>query len=253
MILPNFDSQSTFDSQQFEPYFQSIVCASTLDVVNVEALSRFVNSSGEVISPSDYIPILEKRIDFIKNHDESLWKKAIGKLVKSGWFNEGRTLSINVSPRWVTGEESLDGLLAIVEAFSVRPGSIAIEVTESDRVHGSKALMRFVARARMCGFDVLLDDYGVGSSNLQSVDKLPITGIKVDRSLIFGVYSDKRKRDILESSIGMARLLGLTCTAEGVETVDDFHVIRNIGFDCMQGFLFSRPLPEPQKELWSRI
>jgi EAL domain-containing protein (putative c-di-GMP-specific phosphodiesterase class I) len=112
-----------------------------------------------------------------------------------------------------------------------------------------------LVRLRMKGFGLSIDDYGTGYSSMQQLSRIPFTELKIDRSLVHGAADKPQLRTILQSSLELARSLGLTSVAEGVERQEDWNLLAELRCDVAQGYLISKPLPgdqiEPWLELWS--
>jgi EAL domain-containing protein (putative c-di-GMP-specific phosphodiesterase class I) len=139
----------------------------------------------------------------------------------------------------------VDRLLGLLAEYQLPPRCIEIELTESVLQNGPTTV-EALRRLRDLGIAVALDDFGTGYSSLASVETLPLTRIKLDRSLISGIPGSARSTAIAEAIIGMCQGLGLEITAEGVEHPDQFRYLVQKSSMSIQGFLLARPVPEQE-------
>jgi EAL domain-containing protein (putative c-di-GMP-specific phosphodiesterase class I) len=137
----------------------------------------------------------------------------------------------------------VEHLLGIVKEFDVQPGDIEVEVTETGLLDTSAIARENLVRLRNAGVKLALDDFGVGFSSLAHLRDLPIHRLKIDRSFTVECMRDARTLTIVKAVVEMARSLGISVTAEGIETQAQQTWMQHLGCDSAQGFLFSRPLP----------
>ena len=117
------------------------------------------------------------------------------------------------------------------------------DLSNTDALLGELAsAIRTLARLRLKGFHIAIDDYGTGFANAQQLSRVPATELKIDRSLTHRSAARPQQRTILASTVDLAKNLNLTTVAEGVETEEDFHIIQELGVDLVQGYYFSKPL-----------
>jgi EAL domain-containing protein (putative c-di-GMP-specific phosphodiesterase class I) len=100
-----------------------------------------------------------------------------------------------------------------------------------------------LARLRLKGFGLSIDDFGTGYSSLAQLSQIPFTELKIDKDFVFGAHAQPRKRAVVEASLDLARKLGLTAVAEGVESMEDWQMLAELGCDIAQGYLIGRPVP----------
>jgi EAL domain-containing protein (putative c-di-GMP-specific phosphodiesterase class I) len=130
--------------------------------------------------------------------------------------------------------------------------NIILEVTESAATTEIGHSLENLSRLRMKGFGLSIDDYGTGYSSLQQLARIAFTEIKLDRSFIRSASTQQAARTILESSIDMAKKLGIVTVAEGIETEQDWDLLRQLGCDLAQGYLIARPLESSEFVAWAR-
>ncbi|MCC4621688.1 EAL domain-containing protein [Xanthomonas cassavae CFBP 4642] len=216
----------------------------------VEALARWRRPQGDMIGPDRFIPLAERE-GLIHALTQQVIDKAIAQLVN--WRAEGFELSLalNLSPRLLGEEDFLEQLCAKLSDNSLSPADLVLELTESAIVEPANALS-MLARLRLHGFGLSIDDYGTGFSSLQRLASIPFTELKLDRSFVQAAHRSRSQRTVLESTLELAHRLELSAVAEGVETPDDWRLLRELGCDLAQGYLMGSPMPGPMLSDWWR-
>lgn len=221
--------------------FQPKLTVQGLMLKGVEALARWSHSTKGMISPGEFIPLAERHgmIDTLTRH---LLKLAFQH--KSQWQNYGLrfNLAFNLSPLSLADSDMVDWLCKLAEDYGIAPSEITFEVTENALLGELASAIRTLARLRLKGFHIAIDDYGTGFANAQQLSRVPATELKIDRSLIHRAAARPQQLTILSSTVELAKNLNLTTVAEGVETEEDFNIIRDLGVDLVQGYYFSKPL-----------
>lgn len=235
--------------ETLELAFQPKLDAHTLECVGVEALARWTHPTRGVIAPSVFIPIAEQC-----GLMSALGAQIVNMAAQHAqrWAQAGRalTIAVNVSPAQF---ESPDFAPSMLEAFArhgVDPQLFEVEITESMAMADIAATSRRVEALRAAGLRISIDDFGIGYSNLSHLSRLPIDDIKIDRSLVVDIGASPRSERILRTLIEMAHALGDRVIAEGVETQAQHDFLRGNGCDCVQGFLFAKPMAAPALEAW---
>ncbi|OOW80486.1 diguanylate phosphodiesterase [Xanthomonas axonopodis pv. clitoriae] len=216
----------------------------------VEALARWRRPQGDMIGPDRFIPLAERE-GLIHALTQQVIDKAIAQLVD--WRAEGFDLSLalNLSPRLLGEDHFLEELCAKLGENGLSPADLVLELTESAIVEPANALS-MLARLRLHGFGLSIDDYGTGFSSLQRLASIPFTELKLDRSFVHAAHRSRSQRTVLESTLELAHRLELTAVAEGVETPDDWRLLRELGCDLAQGYLMASPMPGPMLSEWWR-
>ena len=224
------------------PWFQPQVEFGNGKVVAVEALARWERPDGSVVRPVLFVPLLEKegRADALTDRmlDEGCrWLQR--------WSQDGvrLKLSVNVSPLALADPQAADRYQAIVESHGVTPEDVVLEITESSVMTDAARGLGVLARLRLKGFGLSIDDFGTGYSSLAQLAQVPFTELKIDKDFVFSSHSQPRKRAMVEASLDLARKLRLTTVAEGVETLEDWQLLAELGCDIAQGWLIGRPVP----------
>ena len=225
--------------------FQPIVSHRMGQVVQVEALARWTRA-GERVPPSVFIPLAE-RTGLIS--EIGIEVMALSMVQLAGWLSEdpARSLAVNVSAVQLQESDFAEKVLSLAEASGVSAYQLVVEVTESVFFDDDCALIRQLGTLRNAGARVALDDFGTGYSSLGRLQDLPVDTVKIDKSFVSMVRTRLERLPILSSMINMAHSLGLTVTAEGVETAAQADYLTALDCDTLQGYLFS--LPEPGSRL----
>jgi EAL domain-containing protein (putative c-di-GMP-specific phosphodiesterase class I) len=155
-------------------------------------------------------------------------------------------VAVNVSARQLSYQSFVPELIAILDGAGVPPGAVCLEVTESALLEEGVGTEETLRRLRATGVQIALDDFGTGYSSLTHLRRLPVDVLKIDRSFTKGIADDPHDRALVASVLGMARALGIEVVAEGVEDVAQRDELRRLGCRYAQGYLWSRPVPEPQ-------
>jgi EAL domain-containing protein (putative c-di-GMP-specific phosphodiesterase class I) len=208
-------------------------------VSGVEALARWRHPQNGQIAPDRFIALAERE-GLIHALTASVADQAMARLAT--WKQSGLrlTLAINLSPRLLQDPGLLDELHNQLRRHGLVPADVILEITESSLVEASALGM--LARLRLQGFGLSLDDYGTGFSSLQQLTRIPFTELKIDRIFVHDAHRSRNLRTVLESALGMAQRLGLSTVAEGIETVEDWQLLQELGCDLGQGYLLARPM-----------
>lgn len=223
-----------------EVFLQPLFDTQTQRVVAAEALARIRDEHGEVIPPGEFIPlaekgglmdrlgtqVFEKACSFVRDHD----------MVALGL----RWINVNLSPQQCLRQDLARNLSHVLERYGVRPDQIHLEITEQSMVDYA-LLKRQMLSLSDDGFPLVLDDYGTGYSNLMRVRNYPFVNVKLDMALVWD-YFDTRD-DLLPMVVQTFSHLGMSITAEGIETEEMAEALSGIGCEYLQGYLYSRPLP----------
>jgi diguanylate cyclase (GGDEF)-like protein len=227
---------------EFELAFQPEVAASTFEVPLVEALLRWRLPDGRLASPDDFLAVAEESGLVVEISD---WVLQSAIAAVAGWRRDGwqdLRVAINVSPRQVAAPNFLDRVVELLDSHGLPPGCIEIELTEHVLQTG-EATIETLRALRKRGIGIALDDFGTGYSTLASLEQLPFTRVKLDRSLITRIDSADRSLAIAQTIIDLCERLGLEITAEGVERVSQLEILARAPGLYVQGYLLSRPLP----------
>lgn len=231
------------DAGQIAVHYQPIISTRLGVVVKVEALARWERDS-ETVPPQQFIPAAERSGLIVEIGTEVLLK---GCTELKPWLAEdpARSLAVNVSGVQLQHGDFAELVLAVSESCGVDPRQLVLEVTESVFFDDDCHVIQQLTALRKAGVRVALDDFGTGYSSLGRLQDLPVDTLKIDQSFTSMIHTGKENLPILSCMISMAHGLGLTVTAEGVETAAQAEYLMNLDCDSLQGFLFSGPEAEP--------
>jgi EAL domain-containing protein (putative c-di-GMP-specific phosphodiesterase class I) len=227
------------------PWFQLQVEIANGKPIGVEALARWERREGGVILPRHFVPVLERE-GLAGALTESMLDQGCRWLRR--WEDEGLCLrlSVNVSPVTLADPDSADRYQAIVRSHGVDPGDVVLEVTEGSVMTDAATTLGVLARLRLKGFGLSVDDFGTGYSSLSQLSQVPFTELKIDQVFVSGSDTHPRQRAMIEASLDLARKLGLEVVAEGVETVEEWRLLAELGCAAAQGHLVAAPVPGEQ-------
>jgi diguanylate cyclase (GGDEF)-like protein/PAS domain S-box-containing protein len=227
--------------------FQPIASPRMGQVVKIEALARW-DRDGERVPPAVFIPMAE-RSGLISQIGMEVLEQSLERLAP--WLQEdpSRSLAVNVSGVQLQEADFADRVLRLAEASGARAYQLVMEVTESVFFDADHNVISQLGSLREAGARVALDDFGTGYSSLGRLQDLPVDTVKIDKTFVSMVRTGSERRPILSSMINMAHSLGLTVTAEGVETPEQARYLMALDCDSLQGFLFSHPEPGDRLEL----
>jgi diguanylate cyclase (GGDEF)-like protein len=220
--------------------FQPIVDLQTHEVVKAEALLRWHSENG-LVSPLEFISIAEDT-GLITSIGDWVLQKACETL--RDWRAQGLNLrmAVNVSGRQLTDPRFVETVIGMLQAYSLRPDALDIEITESVLVTAIEPARKALDKLEWHGIHLSIDDFGTGYSSLAYLSRLSVDGLKVDRSLIDDLAGNPENIAITTAIVGMAKGLGASVVAEGVETLRQADALRKLGCPYAQGYLFSPPI-----------
>ena len=245
-IVPRFsldDINQAFDNNEFCFYLQPKCNAETGAIVGAEALVRWNHPEYGLVSPGEFIPLLERE-SMVTRFDLFIWRSVCEML--SRWDGEGRNLvpvSVNVS---MTDIESIDVarvLGDLLDRFSIDARLLQVEITESAIAHNMDVVEETIRDLHARGIAVLMDDFGSAYSSLNMLKDINVDAIKLDMKFVdLNADNAAKGLKIIESVIDMAYQLRLSIIAEGVQTAEQVSKLRELGCMYIQGYYFYRPL-----------
>jgi diguanylate cyclase (GGDEF)-like protein len=207
------------------------------EVVEVEALARWTDPALGTVPPVEFVAAAEE-LGLIHRLGERVLGRALADI-----RDTAVAVSVNLSPRQLTDPCLVGRVEAELERHGVSPVRLGFEVTESILVDQPATTRRVLTDLRRLGVRVALDDFGTGYSSLALLRDLPIDVLKVDRSFVAQLTAADRDRRFVRAIVALGRDLGMSVTAEGVETAAQLELLRELGCDRVQGFLLGRPGP----------
>lgn len=234
---------------EFIIWFQPKVDAASLVTVGVEALARWQHPEYGLLSPDTFIGVAENE-GLVAELSQVLTSRALMESARLHDAGFSLTIAINLSARWLDDLQLPEFIQATTQAAGLRPADIILEVTETGVMKELATALEVLTRLRLKGFGLSIDDFGIGYSSFEQLDRIPFTELKLDRRFVNKGAEDATAHAILQGSIDMARRMALTTVAEGVETMDELELMRALGCDRIQGYLIARPTPADKLIAW---
>lgn len=235
-------------SLHFQPRIamQEGVCTGT------EALVRWMHPEFGAVPPGEFVPLAESTALI---GSLTRWVVTNGLKVAARWRESGKELrlSINVSPRNLEEPHFVDFVAAETNRHDVDPGMLELEFTEGALASNAELMLEQMARLKRLGFAIAIDDFGSGYSNMGMLGVLPAQILKIDRTLLHAIETDRRKQVLVRSIIQLAHALDYEVVAEGIETRDAFRMLCGWDCDAGQGFFMSKPLPLADFDRWYEL
>jgi EAL domain-containing protein (putative c-di-GMP-specific phosphodiesterase class I) len=227
---------------EIDVHFQPKVDMATGIVRGVEALARWNRAGGAAVRPQHFVALAERE-GLIAGLTRSVMARALAQAAH--WNAHGLRLSmaINLSPALLDSGTLVQEIFDLLAAHALAPDQVVFEITEGCVVDCLGRPLAVLARLRMKGLGLSIDDYGTGFSSLSQLARVPFTELKIDRSFVHGAWRRDNLRMILQSALDLARQLGLVTVAEGIETLEDWRLVQSCGCAVGQGYLIARPMP----------
>jgi diguanylate cyclase (GGDEF)-like protein len=237
---------------QLRLHYQPMVDAHSGALVGAEALVRWEHPVRGLILPREFIDVAEQTGLVVELGAWALGEAA-QQLVR--WTNEGLSLwvAVNVSARQLRGGVLARQYREAVTLSGCDAQRLEIELTEHTLIENVEENLRILTELRDLGARIAIDDFGTGLSSLAYLKRLPIDKIKIDRSFVSDLPSDRSDSAIIAAAASMARVLGLRVVAEGVETAAQLQAVCALGCDLAQGYLFSKPMDAALFAAWARL
>jgi EAL domain-containing protein (putative c-di-GMP-specific phosphodiesterase class I) len=235
--------------QELDLDYQPIVDVQTLEVIAVEALVRWNHPERGRLSAQEFIHAVENGPAVLPLTRFVLHKALVD---QRAWFRAGDgdlRVWVNLAPRCLGWEGFLDSVVATLTQFDGAADRLVLEVTEGMLMGNNDADARLSAIRRL-GVKIAIDDFGAGYSSLRRLATLPVDVLKIDRMFITEMVRSPRAAAVVGTIVSLGQTLGLTVTAEGVETTEQLAQLRDCGCQLAQGHLIGRPMPGPELAHW---
>ncbi len=243
------DLAAAIESGAIDVHYQPKVDMTKGVVCGVEALARWTHPTLGEIRPDCFVELAEHE-GLIHALTMAVLRQAFG--VAARWNAAGMRLSmaVNLSPLLLEEPALVRELSTLLEEHGLEARQIVLEITESSVVDCMGVALGVLARLRLKGFGLSIDDYGTGFSSMQQLARIPFSELKIDRAFVHGAHQRTNLRVILQSALDMSRQLGLVTVAEGIETLEDWQLVRDSGCGVGQGFLVAPAMPAEQLPEW---
>jgi diguanylate cyclase (GGDEF)-like protein len=225
--------------EEFELYYQPQVELSDAKIIGYEALLRWNHPEKGMVSPADFIPILEET-KMIVEVGEYVLRRACKEALT--WENNEK-VAVNLSTVQFEHQDVPSMVAKALSDTGLAAERLEIEITESTLMSDTDAALVMLEALKKLGVNIAMDDFGTGYSSLSYISEFEFDKIKIDRSFVASIQNDERARAIITTIIGLGRALDIMITAEGIETNEQLLLIQAAGCNFGQGYLFGRPVP----------
>lgn len=242
--LANYSAlQEALTAGQFCIYSQPKISLDTEEFIGSEALIRYINQAGEIIAPNNFIPILEEA-RLIKMLDLYVFEEVCKQI--NIWKERKlrvKPVSINLSRSTLSYHFLADQLLALITKHNIDISLLELEVTETAEVDNQLVFSQALEKLKEYGFSISIDDFGVRNASLSLFTTINFDILKLDRSLVKTLAQNQKARILIRSLAVICSDLGIKLIAEGVETLEQLDILKELRCNEVQGYLFSKPLP----------
>lgn len=243
------DLAAAIRNREVIAYYQPKVDIRSGMLKGVEALARWIHPQLGIIPPNHFIPLAESS-GLIHELTLSMLEQAMAQAAL--WNERGLSLkvAVNLSPLSLDIPSFVQKVSDLLTQHALQAEQIVLEITESSVVANLGSALGTLARFRLKGFGLSIDDYGTGFSSMQQLARIPFTELKIDRSFVHGAHARQNLRVILQSALDMAKRLELVTVAEGIETIEDWRLLQESGCTLGQGYLIGKPMPANDLPIW---
>ncbi len=234
---------------EIEPWFQPKADARTGRVVGAEALARWRHPTKGLVLPGSFVSLAEEH-GLVDGLLDGILDRALR--ASGAWRRAGAdvNVAVNLSFRNLHRLRLPEELERLARSCGVPLTSLTVEVTESAVAHELAASLEILTRLRLRNIGLSIDDFGTGFATMDHLKKFPFTELKIDQGFVRAAADDLTARSIVESSVFLARRLGMTTVAEGVETSEQWDLVARLGVDLVQGWALARPMPPDDFHAW---
>lgn len=232
-------------------FFQPKVAVSERRMVGVECLARWRHPERGLLGPHTFIAVAEQH-GLIDELTHAVLRRAVSHMAEWQRLGSGCKIAVNLSADNLTRLDLPEIIHQIVREAGIDSQQIVLEITESGLMKDFRLSLDILARLRLKGFSLSVDDFGTGYASMEKLQQLPFCELKVDRVFVSRATSDPTSLAILESSVHLGRSLGMNLVAEGVETQEDWDLVAKLGCDEVQGYFIARPMPADELPKWRK-
>ena len=243
-LLLNTEIEKGLQNREFKLYFQPLYDTKDQSLAGAEVLLRWHHPERGLIMPDLFVPIAEKS-GLILNIGKYVIEESLKHL--NSWHSFGfppLTLSLNLSLRELESQEFMSHLIQMLYQYQIGDSRLKFEITEHTSMLNPALTQQKLSEIKQLGIGISLDDFGTGYSSFAYLAELPIETLKIDRGFVTGLCQDSGKQNIVSTITKLGHSLGMTIVAEGVETKEEATMLTSFGVDYLQGYYFSRPLPQ---------
>ena len=249
------DLSDAIDRQQLELFYQPLIAFDGLTVVGFEALIRWHHPSLGLISPAEFIPLAEKtglihRIgQWVLQHSVADWSELRPFCLANNRHKP--FMSINLSAPELAGGDIVAAIQTCLAQHTMDPKELRIELTETIIIQSMDDVAASLHRLRALGIGIALDDFGTGYAGLDYLQALPFTCLKIDKTFVQQVGKSECSLHIVKAALELARSIGLSTIAEGIENAEIGEQLSTLGCSHAQGYHYGKPMPKQQMAAWA--
>ncbi|MDG1752900.1 MAG: EAL domain-containing protein [Thalassotalea sp.] len=210
-------------------------------IEKAEALIRWINKAGNFVNPEHFVGLAEKS-GLIVSLTHWVIKNVAIQMEKWNEIGLNIRVSVNLSAQDIQHPEFVDYLLSTIEKYNVSPNQLTLELTERDLAENEEIVVQRLSHLQTLGFQISVDDYGIGQSSLSKLKSLPVDELKIDKCFILSLEACPKDQDIVSSTISLGHKLNMQVVAEGVENKESLALLASYGCEYAQGYYISRPV-----------
>ena len=233
------DLRQALAKNQLELHYQSLLDLGDNSEIGFEALLRWNHPEKGVISPASFIPIAESSGIILSMGQ---WVLGQACLMATTWPDD-LSVAVNISPIQFKSGTLVSDVASVLRKSRLEPHRLELEITESILIEKSSEMLDILMNLKSLGVSIVLDDFGTGYSGLGYLNNFPIDKIKIDRSFVNNLGTTPKSGELIRAAINIGQSLGITTLAEGIETKEQLEILRALGCQQGQGFLFSPAIP----------
>jgi len=243
VLLSQDDIRQALEEDLIRAFYQPQIDLQSNRVWGCEALIRIVHPQKGIIAPDAFIPVAEActSSSLIDDLTSRILEKAFSEYARLVY--DKLTLSINLSPKLLGDLSIPDRIYAEAKHYNLAPDRLIVEITETGLINERDLALDILSRLRIKGMRLSIDDYGTGYSSMAQLRTVPATELKIDRLFVKDLLKDQDCRTLVSNTIELGHHLNLKLVAEGIETPDQEAILKDLGCDIGQGYLYSRPVP----------
>ncbi len=244
--------RGAIDGGQIVPWYQPQQCTRTGEMAGIEALARWTRPDGSIVPPSDFIPLSEEM-----GISDVLFESVMASVCDdvAEWRKLGRwetPVSVNLSAHQLRNRDLVALIKGIMTSRNVDKNLINLELTETVLLEDLTIAQPVLDDLAGFGVGIHIDDFGTGYSSLSYLAQLPVQTLKIDQAFVGKLTEDNANHRVVEAIVALGKAMKLDVVAEGVETDQQYAIIRKLGCDLAQGFFIARPMPAPNLMNWVR-
>jgi EAL domain-containing protein (putative c-di-GMP-specific phosphodiesterase class I) len=233
------------ERDELRAFYQPVVCLESGRLAGFEALLRWEHSERGIVMPAEFIPVAEET-GLIHKLGRWILAEACSQMAR--WSREHGaaemlSMSVNLSGRQLAESDLVAHTVRVLAETGLAPSRLTLEITESAVMQDAETAIERLSELRALGVGISIDDFGTGYSSLSYLHRLPLTALKIDRTFVWAMGPNARETQICHGIVALAQGLGLSVTAEGIETEEQRRRLHDLRCPYGQGYVFAKPLP----------